>query len=209
MLYDYLQTVFRVSNRTSQCFLHRNVFLQFVSGAENDILLMIFYLWVQFHVLSEGQEGFCAMFAPSIDKMWYFCCVLVYLPIIIETISPPCLSLPPKCLDNRGNSSTSYSNQSLLQTLQAAFFTTSYQIHCFDLSLLEYLFKLKIIFISDYADAKAYLNLKPLLTHTIQEAHGGLKVRQHQTHSNVESEEIKLWTASGAEMKLSTKTTFP
>lgn len=45
--------------------------------ADTDVLLMTF------HVLSKGQERVCAILAPSIVRMWYVCCFLIYLPVII------------------------------------------------------------------------------------------------------------------------------
>lgn len=52
---------------------------------------MMLYVWIWFHVLSEEQEGFCAMFVPTIVRMWYFCSVPVYLCVIILNHFPALL----------------------------------------------------------------------------------------------------------------------
>lgn len=46
---------------------------------------------IRFHVLSERQDGLCAMFALTIVGMWYFCCIPVYLPVIIQNHFPTSL----------------------------------------------------------------------------------------------------------------------
>lgn len=156
-------------------------------------LLMMFQVWIWFHVLSEGQERFCAMFAPTIVRMWYFCCILVYLPVIIQNHFPTLLIVSSQT--SRAQRKLLYSPQQSLTHCYIQYIHPSYQS---EYVLISYYFlckqQSKLVKVGNYTDVHLLQNQQSI-TFSISIVRGSLHTRQQHRWMEFE-EQLYFFTSS-------------